>query len=172
MSSNVTKWNWKIFHDIWRHLINSIRSETDQNSHQFHVTIQMSWKIFQLTWWHFIACGDFSRQSHVIYHDMSWQVMKWLSDSERPKETLEADRLHPCNYLHTPTDYRHTEKHLRLVMRVVTLCCTRQSRASYFDRCVPEIWPCLLGHTRGARGKVTRHLAFDKCRRGKGDWTY
>ncbi len=29
---------------------------------------------------------------------------------------LKADRLHPCNYPHMPTDYRHTDKHLRLVL--------------------------------------------------------
>ena len=29
---------------------------------------------------------------------------------------LKADRPHPHNYLHTPTDYRYTDKNLRLVM--------------------------------------------------------
>ncbi len=27
-----------------------------------------------------------------------------------------------------PTYYRHTDKHLRLIMQVVALCCTLQSR--------------------------------------------
>ncbi len=31
---------------------------------------------------------------------------------------LKADRPHPRNYPHTATDYRHTDKHLRLVMVV------------------------------------------------------
>ena len=29
---------------------------------------------------------------------------------------LKGDRLHPRDYPHTPTDYRHTDKQLRLVM--------------------------------------------------------
>ncbi len=52
--------------------------------------------------------------------------------------TLKADRPHPRNYLHTPTDYRHTDKYLGLVMTLVALCCTRQSRAPNIDRCAPE----------------------------------
>ena len=31
---------------------------------------------------------------------------------------LKADRLHPRNYAHTPTDYRHIYNHLGLVMVV------------------------------------------------------
>ena len=31
---------------------------------------------------------------------------------------LKAARLHPRNYPHTPTDYRHTDNPLRLVMEV------------------------------------------------------
>ncbi len=38
-------------------------------------------------------------------------------------------------------DYRHTDKHLRLVMTLISLCCTRQSRAPNIDRCALEIWP-------------------------------
>ena len=34
---------------------------------------------------------------------------------------LKADRPHPRNYPHTPTDYRHTDKHLRLVMAPIAL---------------------------------------------------
>ncbi len=36
---------------------------------------------------------------------------------------LKADRPHPRNYPHTPTDYRHTNKHLRLVMTPIALNC-------------------------------------------------
>ncbi len=57
------------------------------------------------------------------------------------KWKLKADRPHPRNYPHTPTDYRHTDNHLRLLTVVVAPCCTRQSRAPNIDRCVPEIWP-------------------------------
>ena len=31
--------------------------------------------------------------------------------------TLKADRQHPRSYPHMPSDYRHTDKHLRLVKR-------------------------------------------------------
>ncbi len=54
---------------------------------------------------------------------------------------IKADRRHLCDYLHTPTDDRHTDKHLRLVVTLIALCCTRQSRAPNIDRCAPEIWP-------------------------------
>ena len=30
-----------------------------------------------------------------------------------PYILLKADRPHPCNYPHTPTDYRHTDEHLK-----------------------------------------------------------
>ncbi len=50
------------------------------------------------------------------------------------KIKLEADQLPP------PTDYRHTDNHLRVVMMVVPLdCCTLQSRAPKIDCCTPEI---------------------------------
>ncbi len=38
------------------------------------------------------------------------------------KFKLKADRPHPRNYPHTPTDHRHTDKHFRLVM---TLLCSK-----------------------------------------------
>ena len=44
-------------------------------------------------------------------------------------QKLKADQPHPRDYPYTPTDYRHTDKHLRLVMTLIALCCTRQSRA-------------------------------------------
>ncbi len=51
---------------------------------------------------------------------------------------LKVDRPHPCDYPHTSTDYRHTDKHLGLVMTLIAFCCTRQSRAPNIDRCAPE----------------------------------
>ncbi len=39
---------------------------------------------------------------------------------------LKADWSHQRDYQHTPTDYRHTDKHLWLVMTLIALCCTRQ----------------------------------------------
>ncbi len=47
---------------------------------------------------------------------------------------LKADRPHPHDHLHMPTDYRHIDKHLRLVMTPIGVCCTRQSRAPSIDR--------------------------------------
>ena len=37
-------------------------------------------------------------------------------------QQLKADRPHPRNYPHTPTGYRHTDKHLRLVMTPIAVC--------------------------------------------------
>ncbi len=34
---------------------------------------------------------------------------------------IKADRPHPRNYLHTPTDDRHTYQHLRLAMALIAL---------------------------------------------------
>ena len=47
---------------------------------------------------------------------------------------LKADRPHPRNYPHGPTDYRHIDKHLRLVMAPIAPNCT----APNIDRCAPE----------------------------------
>ncbi len=75
-----------------------------------------------------------------------------------------------------PTDYRHTDKHLRLVITLTVLCCTRQSRAPNIDRCAPEIWPWPLTLThdlwpwpltltltlrQGKSDVKTRFFAFD-----------
>ena len=64
---------------------------------------------------------------------------------------LKADRPHPRNCRHTPTDYRHTDKHLRLVITLIALCCTRQRQAHNINRCVPEIWPWPWEHWRTDR---------------------
>ncbi len=53
--------------------------------------------------------------------------MKLVSDCSKQK--LKADRPYPHDYLHTPTEFRNTDKHLRLAMTLIALCCTRQSRA-------------------------------------------
>ena len=44
-----------------------------------------------------------------------------------------------ANYSHLHTDYRHTDKHLRLVMGIVALYCTQQSQAPNIGRCAPGI---------------------------------
>ncbi len=48
-------------------------------------------------------------------------------DSHENLKLLKADRPHPHNYPHTPTDYGHTDKHLRLVMAPIALNCSRES---------------------------------------------
>ena len=55
--------------------------------------------------------------------------MKCIDKHDQNDNKLKADRPHPHNYPHTPTDYKHTDKHLRLIITLVALCCTRQSRA-------------------------------------------
>ncbi len=45
---------------------------------------------------------------------------------------LKTDRPHPCDYPHMPTNYRHTDKHLRLVMTLI---------APNIDRCAPATRP-------------------------------
>ncbi len=39
---------------------------------------------------------------------------------------LKADRPHPCDYPHTPTNYRQADKHLRLVITPIVLYCAQQ----------------------------------------------
>ncbi len=51
----------------------------------------------------------------------------------RNVQKLKADRPHLRKYPHTPTDYRHTDKHLGLVMAPIALNCTRQSRDGRTD---------------------------------------
>ena len=48
---------------------------------------------------------------------------------------LKADRPHPHDYLHisTPSHYRHTDKHLRLVMKVVGQRFNRESANKWID---------------------------------------
>ncbi len=54
-------------------------------------------------------------------------------------KVLKADRPHLRYYPCTLPDYRHTDEHLRLVMTMIALCCTRQSQAPNIDCCMPKI---------------------------------
>ncbi len=47
-----------------------------------------------------------------------------------------------------PTDYRHTDNNLGLVMLLMALYRTRQSQAPNINRCAPENWPWPLTLTR------------------------
>ena len=42
------------------------------------------------------------------YEKLFWDISK-----------LKADRPHPRDFPHTPSDYRHTDKHLRLIMTLI-----------------------------------------------------
>ena len=46
----------------------------------------------------------------------------------KQSKSIKADRLHPGNYPHKPTNYRHTYFHVRLVMMVVPPYCICQSK--------------------------------------------
>ncbi len=63
-------------------------------------------------------------RAHSLY-SMVDGVVQVISEKKR---LLKADWPHLRNYPPTPTDYRHTDKHLRLVMAPIALNCTRQSR--------------------------------------------
>ena len=45
-------------------------------------------------------------------------IFVYIPRESMPSKELKADRLHPRNYPHTPTDYRHIDNPLRLVMEV------------------------------------------------------
>ena len=61
-------------------------------------------------------------------------------DEGQPSCKLKADRPHPCNYPHTPTDCRHTDNRLRPVVVVVALRCTGKAEPLILTA-APEIWP-------------------------------
>ncbi len=46
-----------------------------------------------------------------------WDLFPFVLGDPESLATLKANRPHPRNYLHTATNYRHTDKHLRLVRR-------------------------------------------------------
>ncbi len=76
---------------------------------------------------------------------------------------INADRLHQHNCPHTLTDYRCTDKHLRLLMPPIALNCTWQSQALNIDRCIPENWPWPLALTLDleARKQWCQNMIFD-----------
>ncbi len=52
------------------------------------------------------------------------------TDTSKLLSRLKADRPHPRYYPHTPQDHRHTHKDFRLVMSLMALCCTWQTKNS------------------------------------------
>ena len=61
----------------------------------------------------------FARQWMVLYKQLVWQRCSSLNTKN--------DLVHPRNKPHMPTDYRHTDKHLRLIMTSIpkTNICVR-----------------------------------------------
>ncbi len=82
---------------------------------------------------------------------------------------LKADRPHPRNYPHMQTNYRHTDKHPRLVMTLNALCCTRQTEPLIStvacQKFELDLWPWPLISTltlkQGKSDVKTRFLEFD-----------
>ncbi len=70
--------------------------------------------------------------------------------------------MHPRYYPYTLPDYRHTDKHLRLVMTLISLFFTRSPN---IDCCAPEIWPWPLTLTLTfylkARQQWCQNMIFD-----------
>ncbi len=83
-----------------------------------------------------------------------WFVTFYLLIVRKMMDQLKADRPHPHDYPQTPTDYRHTDNHLRLVMVVVALCCTRQTG---------ELWQ--TNTRRDRRTDATKYIISLLCGR-------
>ncbi len=70
------------------------------------------------------------RSDFLLDQQQTWHCSKWHDSSSTPHwliSKLKADRPLQRDYPHLPTDYRHTDKPLRLVMILIAPCCIRQS---------------------------------------------
>ena len=83
--------------------------------------------VFSRYYWKYMALITLKHKSLVLVQPWSWSVNHGTNPVPRHSSwtcKLKADRLHPRDYPHTPNNYRHTDKHLRLVSgsagRVVT----------------------------------------------------
>ncbi len=88
--------------------------------------------------WRVSTFGTIHRFGSCPYTQGSSSVI-WNKNGIKSRST--ASMTAYSNWLHTPTDYRHTDKHLRLVMAFIALYCTRQSWTPNIDRNAPENWP-------------------------------
>ncbi len=86
------------FHDIWWHLDASTRHFMTYDDIWSHFTS------FNLTWWHLMIYGDIwwhFMTKHVVYHDISWQMIKWIDLSVKSRDMI----IYPWNFtmlrLHT-----------------------------------------------------------------------
>ncbi len=81
-----------------------------------------------------------------------WSRAQWQINSAETE--LKADWPDPRDYPHTPTDYKHADVHLGLVvmllcskLAVIALCCIRQSQAPNIDHFMSKTWPWPLNLT-------------------------
>ena len=98
-----------------------------------------------------MLCSRMDLKYHTLppYGIISLVLKFWLTYAPQSIDgamlifALKADWPHP-RYSHTHPDYRHTDKHLRLLMTLIALCC----RASNINCCATEIcpWPLTLTH--------------------------
>ncbi len=82
---NFKLWDVMIARKLKSHEKSSYIITFHQNSHQVHVSkcceksLNLTWLHFMTydnIWWHFMT-------KHVVYHDISWQIIKWLSLIQR-----------------------------------------------------------------------------------------
>ncbi len=91
--------------------------------------------------------ADNTRSEPLLEKMMSVQVRR-MQENRHVRGSKQGCTyiLSYISYPHTPTDYRHIDKHLRLIITPIALCCTRQSCAPNIDCCTPEIWLLTLTH--------------------------
>ncbi len=80
-------------------------------------------EIKSTTWWNNVKVNGATIKTHSVI----WAT--WIQNNQRMRNVrgvtkaniqLKADRPHPRNYQQTPADYRHTDRHFRLI---ITLLC-------------------------------------------------
>ncbi len=96
-------------------------------------------------------------------HGVVTRPMVDFGKSFHPPPQLKADRPHPRDHLHTPTNYRHTDKHHRLVMNLIAPCCM-------------SISSTVRGQTNGQRERQTdretdRQMDATKCIISLASWS-
>ncbi len=111
-----------------------------------------------------ILASRFVQCCHLHFFPIAYIIMIMT------RLALKADRPHPRNYPHMWPDYRHTDKHFRLIMTLIALCRTWQSRAPNRNMTLtfdldPRGWPrpLTLTLTFEKQGNMSKHdiLQFD-----------
>ncbi len=117
--------------------------------------------------WSILISGSTS-----IYHTfgslpINFNRLTYNVDSVQPWLCSCGWSLH--DYWNMSTDYRHIDNYFRLVIVVVSLCCTQQSWAPNIDCCALVIWPwsvtltltCDLDHKAMYQWCKTRYWVLD-----------